>query len=90
MPTFKRIAEFPRPHDQRLAAPGNGRQRQLRAGVASLRNSGIGLISVFIGEKPETIRPFTVTGNTRAAIAFGRRRAFNRRKRVALGERLDA
>ncbi len=36
---------------------------------ASLRISGIGLISVFIGEKPETIMPgLTATGNARAAI----------------------
>ena len=37
---------------------------------ASLRISGSGLISLFIGMKPETIVPgFTAIGNARAAIA---------------------
>ena len=37
---------------------------------ASLRISGSGLISLFIGMKPETIVPgVTATGNPRAAIA---------------------
>ena len=35
-PALKRRAEFPGAHDQRLAAPGNRRQRELRAGIGEL------------------------------------------------------
>ena len=54
---LERVAEFPCPHDQRLAAPGDDRQRQLRAGLRQPRSSGSGLISLFIGMKPETMAP---------------------------------
>ena len=51
---------------------------------ASLRISGIGLISVFIGMKPETMVPgVTSTGNARAAIVSAAACTLRRRQRVA-------
>ena len=61
------ISGLPRP-----AIAGSAR---LRAGIASLRSSGIGLISVFIGEKPDTIMPGAIGHRKRAAprLQLGRR-----------------
>ena len=77
-----RLAEYPtRPsssaspkahgaHGQRLAAAGDHRQRQLARPPLPSRISGIGLISLRIGMKPETMAPGGIAmGKPRAAMA---------------------
>ena len=57
---------------------------------ASLRMSGIGLISVFIGKKPETIVPAHLNRKRARRNRLRRSLALRGRQRVALGQRLGA
>ncbi len=91
LPGLEGVAEIPGPHDQRMPASGDARQRQLRARSCEFLHQGTGLISVFIAEKPETMVPGVIsTGAQPRGDRFGRRLSFGRRHRVALGKRLRA
>ena len=67
-----------------LPLPATTGNASLAPAASSRRSSGSGLISVRIGEKPDTITPGWIgSGNARAAIASAARLPLGGRQRVA-------
>ena len=91
LPARELIAERIGAHDQRLAAPGDRRQRQLRAGLGELAHQRQRIdLALHRHEAGDDDAGRDGKGKCTRGDLLGRRRAHFRRQRVALGQRCGA